>query len=62
MDRPYVDYTYYTSEYSGNKIPEGEFIAFARKASLKMDPSPSGGWSGGNGPAIRIPCSMRAAL
>ena len=37
MDRPYVDYNYYTSEYSGNKIPEDEFIAFARKASLKMD-------------------------
>lgn len=37
MDRPYVDYAYYSGEYAGTSISETEFTAFARKASLKMD-------------------------
>lgn len=37
MERPYIDFAYYTGEYFGTKIPEQEFMSFARRASLKMD-------------------------
>ena len=37
MERPYIDFAYYAGEYFGTKIPEQEFMSFARRASLKMD-------------------------
>ena len=34
MDRPYVDYAFYTGEFYGTKIPEASFPYWANKASL----------------------------
>ena len=37
MERPYIDFEYYSGTFGGTKIPEDGFAAYARKASLKMD-------------------------
>lgn len=37
MDRPYVDYAFYTGEFYGTKIPEASFPYWANKASRRLD-------------------------
>jgi len=37
MDKPYVDYKYYTNNFYSAEIPEESFLKWAMKASIRVD-------------------------